>query len=238
MRRLGRAAHLVVTVSSASKDYYVQLGIPEHKILVLPNGVSSQLLKRGIELARAHPPFSDSRLCTIGFVGSLSRWHRVDFLLQALSNLEDHYRVTIVGYGAEYARLRALAESLGVAERVSWLGALPHDKAFQEIAKFDVAVLPGTLPTGAPIKLLEYAALARPIVAPDLPNLRELFGSGEICFVPPETPQALADAIRSLHNLPEKARQLGRAAQERVRKYTWERLVQKLLGALSETLAP
>ena len=44
MRRLGQSVRLVLTVSAASKDYYVKLGIPEEKILVMPNGISSELL--------------------------------------------------------------------------------------------------------------------------------------------------------------------------------------------------
>ena len=232
MCRLGRSVHLVITVSPAAKDYYVRLGIPEEKLLVLPNGISSRLLAQGIEAAKDHPPLSDPGICTIGFVGSLSPWHRVDLLLRALAKLEDRFRATIVGCGAEYKGLRALAEKLGVAERVNWLGALPHEQAVGEIANFDIAVLPGTLPTGAPIKLFEYAAMARPTVAPDLPNLRTWFGEDEMCYIRPNDLAALAEAIRGLASAPERARAMGRKAQERVRAYTWESIAEKILAAV------
>jgi len=45
-------ARLVVTISTASRDYYVRVGIPSEKILVLPNGISSRLWEEGVELAR------------------------------------------------------------------------------------------------------------------------------------------------------------------------------------------
>lgn len=234
MRRLGERARLVVTVSVASQDYYVSQGIPPEKILVLPNGIPSRLLQVGDELARAHSPLADSHVCTIGFVGSLSRWHRADLLLQALSQLEEgQYRLRVVGYGAEYPRLRTLANKLGMENRVSWLGAMPHAQAVGEIARFDIAVLPGTLSTGAPMKLFEYAAVARPTVAPDLPNLRSLFTDEEMWFVEPENPQALAKAILNLADDPERARTMGLKAQARVqREYTWEKIAQRILDAV------
>lgn len=234
MRRIGQSARLIVTVSKAAQDYYAQLGLPPQKILVLPNGISTRLLHRGDELARAHPPSANPR--TIGFVGSLSRWHRIGLLLEALRllNLEERgcWRLQVVGYGEEYEGLRAQAKALGLQSQVGWLGALPHEQAFEQIAQFDIAVLPHTLPTGAPMKLFEYAAVARPTIAPDLPNLRQLFSEDEIHFVQPESPQALAKALLELRCDPTAARRLGKRARARVREYTWERIAARVLEAL------
>ena len=234
MRQLGQSVRLVLTVSVASKDYYVKLGIPEEKILVMPNGISSELLKVGMELTKARPPFSDPRVCTIGFVGSLSRWHRVDLLLEALRELgapqDPRWQVKIVGFGEEYHKLRALAREYRLEKCIAWLGALPHEQAFREIAKFDIAILPHTLSTGAPLKLFEYAALARPMIAPDLPNLRALFSEEEMYFVEPENPKAIAKAIEELADDPERARRIGLKAQDRVvSEYTWEKILGRVL---------
>ncbi|MBC7217954.1 MAG: hypothetical protein H5U36_07430 [Candidatus Caldatribacterium sp.] len=85
-------------IERRSKEYYVQLGIPEEKILVLPNGISSRFLEFDLKLSEDRPPFSsDPKTCTIGFVGSLSPWHRVDLLLHALSKLDDRFQVMICG---------------------------------------------------------------------------------------------------------------------------------------------
>ena len=234
MQQLGRQANLIVTVSSASRTYYAQIGMPEEKILVLPNGVSEELLHRGTELAGAYPPFAQVPTCTVGFSGSLSRWHRVDLLLEALRMLraEPDWRLRIVGYGEEYARLRRTSKGWGLEQNIEWLGALPHERAFDEIASCDIAVLPHTLPTGAPMKLMEYAALARPTIAPDLPNLRDLFNKSEMLFVKPESPEALAKALQALRRDPTMARRLGEQARERVKTYTWERTVARLMESI------
>jgi glycosyltransferase involved in cell wall biosynthesis len=169
-------------------------------------------------------------------VGSLSPWHRVDVLLDALRLLRDHrpqdrrVRLVTVGRGSEEAALRARAHTLSLDELVEWRGALSHDDAVRAMLEFDIAVLPSTLPTGAPMKLSEYAALARPIIAPDQANIRDLFADREeIVLVPPGNPESLAQAIRSLAADPARARGIGQAAQRRVAERTWERAIDVLL---------
>lgn len=230
MRSLGQSARLIVTVSEASKEYYVGLGLPAEKILVMPNGISEKWYHWALQLARERPPLVQGPPWTIGFVGSLSPWHRVDLLLEAMSILkEDRYRLLIVGHGAAYPKLRVLAKKLRLEEKVSWLGAIPHDQVVNKIAQFDIAVLPGTLSTGAPIKLFEYAALARPTIAPNLPNLRAWFTEDEILFIKPADPQALAEAILFMCEAPEQARLRGLKAQARAAQYTWENIVRTIL---------
>jgi len=156
----------------------------------------------------------------------------VDLLLEAIANLDERFSAVIVGYGAEHARLSNLAKQLGVEDRVSWLGAMPHEQAVREIARFDIAVLPGTPPTATPIKLFEYAALARPIVAPDFPNLRAWFTADEMRFVPPQESETLAQAILEMAEAPDEARRLGKNAQTRTRAYTWEEIMGQLITAV------
>jgi len=118
---------------------------------------------------------------------------------------------------------------LGLSAQVDWLGAVPQRQAFEEIASFDIAVLPHTLSTGAPMKLFEYAAMARPMIAPDLPNLRALFSADEARFFTPESPEALAGVVLDLAANPEHARELGLRAQTRVEGYTWESILENVL---------
>lgn len=237
MRRLGRVATTIVTVSAAAKAYFVELGIPEAKILVLPNGISSRFLHLGRELAEEHPPLQRTeRISTIGFVGSLSRWHRIDLLLEALRLLRvedgDSWRLRVVGFGQESQTARRRAVELGLEGSIDWLGPEPHEEAFKRLGEFDIVVLPNTLPTGAPLKLFEYAATARPMVIPDLPNLRSLFTDKEVRFVPPGDPRALADAFRGLRSCPEEAREMGRLAQARVQELTWTRWAERVLKSV------
>lgn len=238
MRNIGRCADLVVTMSVLAKEYYIKLGIPEKKILVFPNGISEREMKKGIALAGEYQPFSDDGRIVIGFLGSLSRWHRVDLLLDAFKLLLEKqmgkYYLIIIGKGEEYEKLREKTENLGISDYVEWTGPLTPDRAFEEIARFDIAVLPHTLTTGAPIKLFEYAALARPVVAPDLPNIRSLFYKDtEICLFKPESVADLAMAIENIANNRDLFLSIGLNMQRRVRDYTWENIVKSMLKAVT-----
>jgi glycosyltransferase involved in cell wall biosynthesis len=232
MEALGREAAVIVTPSRAVADYYTELGLPASKIVVRPYTVRGRHLRVGLEAATTHPPLEDPARCTLGYVGSLARWHRVDLLLQAVRRLTEEvpapdrslrppvpaFRVIIVGRGEDYEGLQAKARALGIARIVEWRGALPHDEAVHTMREFDIAVLPDTLPTGAPMKLMEYAAMARPIVAPDRPNIREMFRAGQdAALFPPGDVRGLAMTIRRLVSDPPGTRRMGLAAQARVR---------------------
>ncbi len=244
VRTLGRSAAAIAAPSQPVADYYVGLGIPADKIVILRNGISERHVRMGLQIAATRPPLRDGTRCTVGFVGSLSLWHGVDLLLEAIRRLtaDAHttdgprptaaraFRLVIVGRGTAYDTLRARAQVMGLADIVEWRGAMSHDDAVGAMGEFDIAVLPNTLPTGAPMKLAEYAAMGRPIIAPDLPNIRDMFTDGtEIVLVHPGDAGALAEAIRELASDPERARRLGRAAQARVASCTWEAAVDQLL---------
>jgi glycosyltransferase involved in cell wall biosynthesis len=249
MRTLGQAARVVTAPSRAIAEYFIGLGIPSDKFVICRNGVSQRHLRMGMEMVHTHPPLPGNRPVTIGFVGSLAGWHRVDLLLDAVRRLNasprldagsppsehEPCRLVIVGRGREFNALKARARSLGVDGFIEWRGAMQHDAAVRAMADFDIAVLPGTLSTGTPMKLAEYAAMARPIVAPDLPNIRDMFAEGtEVVLVAPGDTDALARAIRGLAADPQRARSLGRAAQARMANYTWEATIEPLLSRVAE----
>ena len=230
------------------------------------NGVSEKHLRLGHDAVLAYPPLRDPAVCTIGFVGSLSKWHGVEALLDAIHYLvgangangardgghhaaavngQRRYRLTIIGRGREDESLRTRARALGLDACVEWRGALSHDDAVRAIRDFDIAVLPNTLHTGAPMKLAEYAAMGRPMIGPDRPNIREMFAGGqEIVLVPPGDASALARAIEGLASRPDEARRLGLAARQRIAHHTWEETVEVLVqhatdaGAQAAARAP
>ncbi|MDR7521419.1 MAG: glycosyltransferase family 4 protein [Armatimonadota bacterium] len=244
-RWLGRTARVVVTPSRAIADHYRRIGLPATKVLVRPGGVLQRHIEAGLRLVETMPPMARASQCVLGFAGSLSDWHRVDLLLEALALLVARadgiaYRLVVVGGGREESRLRALAQRLGIARRVQWRGSLPHDDAVAAMAEFDIAVLPSTLPTGSPLKLVEYAAMGRPIVAPALPNIGDLLApETEAILVEPGRPAVLAEAIARLAHDPVLARRIGRSAQSRVRALTWEEAARLLVrAALGEEPAP
>lgn len=187
-----------------------------------------QVAPDGVDLAAPLPVAADATEGPVTYLGNFHPWKGVDILVRAAA-CEPALRLTLVGgNGQSRARIEALAHATGVWERVRFVGPVLPPERWRYLAEASVCALPltrssyGTSFT-SPLKLFEYMAAARPIVASDLPALREVLRDGEnALLIPPEDPVALAAAMRRL--LADRAlaeRLAGQAARD-VRAYSWE----------------
>lgn len=187
-----------------------------------------QVAPDGVDLAAPLPVAEDAAAGPVTYVGNFHPWKGVEVLVQAMA-LAPEVRLTLVGGEPEpRARIEALAKAIGVADRVRFVGPVPPRDRWQYLAQASVCVLPltrsayGTSFT-SPLKSFEYMAAARPIVASDLPTLREVLRDGDnALLVPPEDPAALASAIRRLLADRALAERLASRAVRDVRAYSWE----------------
>lgn len=148
-----------------------------------------------------------------------------DTLLAALAALPGgfHWTFTHIGGGPRLAALKALSEELGVADRVSWLGARSQADVLALYRSSDLFILPSRITQdgdrdGLPNVLVEaqsqrLAAIATPVSA--IPELIEEGKNGVL--VPPDDPQALTTAILKLGRAPDVRQHLGVAGDKRVR---------------------
>ncbi|MEZ5543299.1 MAG: glycosyltransferase family 4 protein [Pseudomonadota bacterium] len=119
-------------------------------------------------------------------------------------------RLNIIGDGPLTDYLKALSDKLGVASQVRFLGF--KSDVYRYLAHADTLLLP-SLHEGLPYILLEAMSLGLPIIASRVGGLAEILEHGRTALlVPPENPDAIADAIATLHANPEVARALGNAA--------------------------
>jgi glycosyltransferase involved in cell wall biosynthesis len=160
----------------------------------------------------------------VGTVTTLNDYEGVDVLLEAAALLDDpRVVVLVVGDGPARDRLAAHANRLsvrGTRTRVILTGRVPHARSRDHHAAIDVFCLPrrSTAVTALvpPLKPVEAMALARPVVASDLPPLRELVGPNRGLLVPAGDASALADALDLLAGDPGLRARLGRAARDHV----------------------
>lgn len=180
---------------------------------------------------------NDGRLL---FVGKLRYYKGVNYLLQALPQIPGA-QLTIVGTGPMEQNWKALADALGVAARVQWLGALSDDALRAQYAACDVFVLPCSERSEAfGAVQLEAMAAQRPIVSCDVNtgvawvNQHEATG----LVTPPKNPQALAQALGRLLQDDALRHKLGAAGRERfAREFTGAAMVERVERVYANALA-
>ena len=141
----------------------------------------------------------------------------------------------VVGDGPGVAEIVRQAQELGIAGRLCVTGIVDRDALAAYISLFDIALQPEVTPYASPLKLFEYMALGRAIVAPNAPNIREVLTDGvDGLLFEPNDPASLARAIRELAASPELRAKLGAAAARKITEddITWGRNARKVISLI------
>ncbi len=164
----------------------------------------------------------------VGYAGSMAPWHRVDLLIRAAAEIRQQatpgtIQVVLVGDGRDGAEVRSLINQLELTDMVSWCGAVTEREVWAQMASWDIGVLPWTLNSGCPMKLLEYAAAGLAIVAPSLANVTELLTpADEMALLDRPDASALASVLLNLAQDPGRRMALAHSARVRAREYSIE----------------
>ena len=223
----------VIGVSNAIVEKLQEM-FPEQagKLRLVENGVNGALL----QLERKETNEEELRLLA---VGSLIPRKGVEVTLAALAAVPG-ISLSIVGEGPEQAALQQLAEDLGIAHRVRFLGALQPEAVHEQLARHDVLVL-SSYSEGRPNVVLEAMAAAMPVLASDISGVDELVqhASTGLLF-PAGDESSLAAHIERLAGDRELAQTMGRNGRQRILDMglTWEqsadactRIYQEIGGA-------
>jgi glycosyltransferase involved in cell wall biosynthesis len=225
-----RSADRVFAVTGVLKAMIAAAGVPVVRIEVVPNGIDPA---RFTSLP-ARPEAPDPVI--LGFVGFVRDWHGLDAVIAAMAaDRATRLELVVVGDGPAVPALRAQAEALGVADRVRFAGLVAHEAIPALVAGFDIALQPRVVAYASPLKLFEYMAAGKAIVAPDQPNIREVLADGETALLfDPAVADAMWEAIRRLASDPGLRTRLGLAARAEIerRDYTWAGNAKRVMMAL------
>jgi glycosyltransferase involved in cell wall biosynthesis len=170
------------------------------------------------------------------WVGRLQPWKGVDVALHALQEIPRAH-LMIVGDGETRADLERLAQELGLAERVRFLGALPRERLPSIYAAADLLLATSFASETFGIGLVEAQACGLPVVASRFGGFPEVIDEGHTgLLVPPRDPTALAAAVRTLLNDPERRRAMADAAPGWAAQFSWSAVVDRIEAVYDATV--
>lgn len=177
--------------------------LPNVKPLVAPMPVDTTLFTPG----------NTRSADRILFVGRLNAQKGVATLVDALPAIGAPWALDIVGDGPDRASLEERARALGVAERITWHGALPQS-ALPHLYQRAAALVVPSIDEGLGLVAVEAQMCATPVIAANSGGLADIVRNGQTgVLVPPLDAPALARAIDELLRNPERARELGQAGR-------------------------
>lgn len=224
-------------VHDASKVLALSLGhfqhsqiaslLPAERVAFIPNGVDLSVFKETVitDDVRQRLGLSPDAPIAI-FVGALDQAHhskRLDLLLRAIAALPKPIHLLVAGDGDRLGTYQALGKKLGLAANISWLGRLAPEALVQYLQQSTFLVLSSTNESFG-LVLVEAMACRRPIVASDLPGVREVVDDGVSgILVKPESIPAFTEAITWIIDHPADANAMGQAGYDRVvEKFQWK----------------
>jgi glycosyltransferase involved in cell wall biosynthesis len=243
-RRIGRAVTLrtlhrtdhVVVVSSALKRLLVDdLGVPADRVSVVLNGVDIELFSQPFDRAAAAWRIGVEGGPVVLFTGSFQPWHGVELLVAAFDRVRHELpraRLVLVGDGAGRASVEQQVSALGLEGHVRFLGHLPQAVVAEVLSAADVVAAPYPFPhdriVGTPLKIMEYMAAGKAIVASTAP-LHEIVEHGVTGLrVAPADPGALARGILEVLRSDRLRADLGSTARARAQSYSWGHVVGRI----------
>jgi glycosyltransferase involved in cell wall biosynthesis len=226
IRLVWRGAEAVVANSEGLKTLAEDFA-PRVDIRVIPNGV---------DVDKYHPVERFWNAAHLLFTGRLVYQKGLDLLLEALSDLGDlTWRLTIVGDGPELVPLMEQAQSLGLEERVDFVGWKSRRALNAYYQQANLFVFPSRH-EGMPNALLEAMSSGLPAIATDIAGNQELVVDGKNGFlVPSGDVDALKKALRTLISQQTLRTEMGRAARQHILdSYSWQATAQAYLNLLKQ----
>lgn len=192
-------AEKVISVSNALKEKVKDIGVPEEKIVVIPNGVDTSKFHPMDRLKARQILGLTTNDKLILFVGNLKPVKGVAYLVEAIhilrSRLDRSFKLIIIGDGELRNELEEKVKGLGLKDIVHFKGIRPHDEIPLWMNACDLLCLP-SLNEGMPNVILEASACGTPVVATKVGGIPEILIDGKNGYlVPPRDPHKLADAI-------------------------------------------
>jgi glycosyltransferase involved in cell wall biosynthesis len=222
-----RGADMVLPVTRVLGEMVAARGVPAERLCVLPNGINEAHFCAAPSPDEAKRALGWEGALVLGFTGFVRDWHGMDRVIRWMASpaAPANARLLLVGDGPARAELEALARELALGERVRFTGVVSRDAVPAHVAAFDIALQPAVVAYASPLKLFEYLALAKAIVAPRQPNIEEVLEDERNALLfDPAQPGALEGLLARLADDAALRQRLGEGARATIGRLhlTWD----------------
>jgi glycosyltransferase involved in cell wall biosynthesis len=244
-RKVWREADRVLPVTHVLAQHIKAQGVQNERICVIPNGINEQHFVQAPQVDEAKKSLGLSGRLVLGFTGFVRDWHGVDRIIDWMATPEApaNAHLLVVGDGPVRESLECQAQRLGLDDRVTFTGVIDRVKVPAHVAAFDVALQPAVTAYASPLKLMEYLALGKAILAPAVPNLEEILVHKQNAFLFKDEPGQIELALTQLCADGSLRSKLGQGAKDTIaqQNLTWlgnaEKVV-RLAQACRQQLLP
>lgn len=237
-----RRARGLIAITNNLKQFYTSKGKNAEDITVIPDGVDLKVFNQNIASldkkacrARLRLPL-DKKLVT--YTGHLYGWKGVDILAKAAHLVDADTEVLFIGGTPD--DIKMFTAKYKNVPTINILGKKPHTDMPLYLKASDIVVIPNSGLQDiskfytSPIKLFEYMASGTPIIASDLPSIREILNESNALMTPADNPETLAQNIKKLLHDETRGEKLAQQALKDVRRYSWEERAKNIIQAISK----
>jgi glycosyltransferase involved in cell wall biosynthesis len=238
-----RSADFALPVTHVLAQEIRAAGVEPEKIVVIANGINPERFAQTPDSEAAKSALGLSGRLVLGFTGFMRDWHGLSDVLDwmAGADVPKNVHLLLVGDGPALGGLKAQAARLHLENRVTFAGLVDRDMVAKMVAVFDIALQPKSVEYASPLKLFEYMALGKAIVAPDQPNIREVLQAdvSGILF-DPDRASSMTGAIARLARDEGLRARLGEGARKGIdeRGYTWKENARRVAALAQPTTSP
>lgn len=240
IKRVLKMVTKIIVITQGLKDYCIfEYGVERDKILVAHDGVDLDKIRRDIDKSDSRSKIGiPQNKKIVLYVGSFFayNWKGVDVVLEAAKNFKEDVIFLLVGGSRE--EIDNL-KSLGVSDNVVLVEHQTHKNIQYYMSAADVLLLPNkkgdevSEKYTSPMKMFEYMASGRAIVASDLPSIREVLNEENSILVSPNDKDRLSDGIKNVLNNNELADRISKKSFVDVQGYSWRNRVKNILSFIN-----
>ncbi len=229
-----KSAEAIIVTTDNLRDYVIRKGVDKNKVFEVPDGVDIEKFNPEISGIPIRKKYKLGKKQVVGFVGSLSKRQGLSLLLDAAEKCKQQIpdiHFLIVGEGFEEPKLKKFVKNNKLENIVTFTGAVSHNKIPAYIAAMDITVLPNMSIYSSPVKIFEYMAMVKPIIAPAEGQMNRFFeNEKEILLIKPGDQEQLTSNIIRLFNDSTLRKRLGSNARHKVsNSYTWKHNAKRVL---------